>query len=166
MHQPAIKVSAMLSVFFLTLIIIMIINTYSMNHWLYIGGFHGKSTLLEALQNGVYNKIPGDGREFVVVEESTMKVRAEDGRQVSQVDISPFIQNLPQGRDTTSFSSRDASGSTSQASNIVEVSESQLNFANRQNIGFLLFFLAWYNIREWFDLLIHSFVFLETKTKQ
>jgi len=87
------------------------------------GGFHGKSTLLEALQVGVYDHVPGDGREFVVTEETAVKVRAEDGRPVTGLDISPFISNLPQGRDTANFSSGDASGSTSQAANIVEALE-------------------------------------------
>ena len=87
------------------------------------GGFHGKSTLLEALQVGVYNHVPGDGREFVVTDESAAKVRAEDGRPVTSLNISPFISALPQRRDTTSFSSGDASGSTSQAANIVEALE-------------------------------------------
>jgi predicted ABC-class ATPase len=86
------------------------------------GGFHGKSTLLEALQTGMYNKIPGDGREFVVCDKA-VKIRAEDGRQVSSVDISPFISHLPGGASTTCFSSQDASGSTSQASNIQEALE-------------------------------------------
>jgi len=86
------------------------------------GGFHGKSTLLQALQLGVYPKVPGDGREFVVTSPTAMKIRAEDGRSVCSVDISPFINNLPFGKDTTCFSTPDASGSTSQASNIAEVS--------------------------------------------
>lgn len=85
------------------------------------GGFHGKSTLLQALQLGVYCKIPGDGREFCVTSPNAAKIRAEDGRCVTSVDISPFINNLPFGKDTTNFSTPDASGSTSQASNIVEV---------------------------------------------
>jgi len=87
------------------------------------GGFHGKSTLLEALQVGVYDHVPGDGREFVVTDPSAVKVRAEDGRPVTGLDISPFISNLPQGRDTANFTSGDASGSTSQAANIVEALE-------------------------------------------
>jgi predicted ABC-class ATPase len=86
------------------------------------GGFHGKSTLLEALQVGVYPKIPGDGREFCLTSPKALKIRAEDGRNVQSVDISTFINNLPFGKDTTCFSSPDASGSTSQAANIVEVS--------------------------------------------
>ncbi len=86
------------------------------------GGFHGKSTLLEALQVGVYPKIPGDGREFCVTSSHSFKIRAEDGRNVQSVDISTFINNLPFGKDTTCFSTPDASGSTSQATNIVEVS--------------------------------------------
>ncbi len=87
------------------------------------GGYHGKSTLLEALERGVYPHIHGDGREYVVTCRDAMKIRAEDGRRVAQVDISPFISHLPQGRSTIDFSSEDASGSTSQAANIVEALE-------------------------------------------
>ncbi len=87
------------------------------------GGFHGKSTLLQAVQKGVYNHIPGDGRERVVSLPSAVKIRAEDGRRVEKVDISPFINNLPYGLDTRNFSSEDASGSTSQAANIMEALE-------------------------------------------
>ena len=84
------------------------------------GGFHGKSTLLDALQCGVYNHLPGDGREYVVTVASACKVRAEDGRSVEKVDISPFISNLPTGQDTRHFETENASGSTSQASSIIE----------------------------------------------
>lgn len=85
------------------------------------GGFHGKSTLLSALQLGMYNKIPGDGREFCVSAPNAVKIRAEDGRNVSQVNIRPFINNLPFGQGTENFTTADASGSTSQATNIMEV---------------------------------------------
>ncbi len=84
------------------------------------GGFHGKSTLLDALQAGVYNHIPGDGRECVVTIPSACKVRAEDGRAVESVDISPFISNLPTGQETVAFTTANASGSTSQAAAIIE----------------------------------------------
>jgi predicted ABC-class ATPase len=84
------------------------------------GGFHGKSTLLSALQTGVYDHIPGDGRERVVADPTAVKVRAEDGRRVSAVDIRPFIDRLPLGRGTEAFTSDNASGSTSQAAAIVE----------------------------------------------
>ncbi|MEM7330447.1 MAG: ABC-ATPase domain-containing protein [Chloroflexota bacterium] len=84
------------------------------------GGFHGKSTLLNALEHGIYNHKPGDGRELVVTSKTAVKIRAEDGRRVAGVDISPFINNLPFGQDTTHFSSDNASGSTSQAANILE----------------------------------------------
>jgi predicted ABC-class ATPase len=87
------------------------------------GGFHGKSTLLEALARGVYNHIPGDGRERVVTRADAVVIRAEDGRRVVGVDLSPFIRDLPLGRSTTCFTSEDASGSTSQASNILEALE-------------------------------------------
>jgi predicted ABC-class ATPase len=87
------------------------------------GGYHGKSTLLKALELGVYNHIPGDGREFVVANPCTIKIRAEDGRRIEKVDISPFISNLPFGKDTMAFSTEDASGSTSQATNIIEALE-------------------------------------------
>ncbi|CDR96743.1 Predicted ATPase of the ABC class, putative [Babesia bigemina] len=84
------------------------------------GGYHGKTTLLEALQVGCYNKVPGDGREFVVTSPNAVKVRAEDGRSVSGVDISTFIGTLPNGKDCRVFSTPDASGSTSQAAAIME----------------------------------------------
>ena len=87
------------------------------------GGYHGKSTLLRALELGVYNHMPGDGREFVVTNPYAMKIRAEDGRRIEGVDISPFIANVPLGQDTRAFSTDDASGSTSQAANIVEAIE-------------------------------------------
>lgn len=84
------------------------------------GGYHGKSTLLRAIELGVYNHIPGDGRELIVTDPTGVKIRAEDGRGVCGVDISPFINQLPQGRSTTNFSTTNASGSTSQAANIME----------------------------------------------
>lgn len=87
------------------------------------GGYHGKSTLLRALERGVYDHIPGDGRDKVVTIPSAVKIRAEDGRFVEKVNISPFINNLPYGRDTTRFSTLNASGSTSQAANIIEAME-------------------------------------------
>ncbi len=87
------------------------------------GGFHGKSTLLRALEQGVYNHCPGDGREFVVSLYETVKIRAEDGRSVVCVDISPFIDNLPFGQSTKAFTTACASGSTSQAANIMEALE-------------------------------------------
>lgn len=88
------------------------------------GGYHGKSTILQALQNGVYDHIAGDGRELVITDASAFKLRAEDGRSVTGVDISPFIKNLPNRKDTVRFSTEDASGSTSQAANLMEALES------------------------------------------
>ncbi len=87
------------------------------------GGYHGKSTLLRALEDGVYDHIAGDGREFVITDPSAVKIRAEDGRSVWHTDISLFIRDLPTGRDTRCFTTRDASGSTSQAANVVEAME-------------------------------------------
>ena len=88
------------------------------------GGYHGKSTLLKALELGVYNHIAGDGREYVITDDTAMKIRAEDGRAVSHVNISPFINHLPNGKNTKDFSTEDASGSTSQTANVVEAVES------------------------------------------
>lgn len=87
------------------------------------GGYHGKSTLLKAIELGIYNHIPGDGRERIVTQETAVKIRAEDGRSIASVDISPFINQLPQGRSTRQFSTPNASGSTSQAANIIEALE-------------------------------------------
>ncbi|ACX52920.1 ABC transporter, ATPase, predicted [Ammonifex degensii KC4] len=87
------------------------------------GGYHGKTTLLRAIERGVYDHIPGDGREFVLTVRDAVKIRAEDGRAVTGVDISSFITNLPGGQDTRFFSTPTASGSTSQAANIAEALE-------------------------------------------
>lgn len=87
------------------------------------GGYHGKSTLLEAMQSGVYNHVEGDGRELVITEETAVKLRAEDGRCIRNVDISLFINDLPNKKDTTLFTTEDASGSTSQAAAVIESME-------------------------------------------
>lgn len=87
------------------------------------GGYHGKSTLLQALERGVYNHIPDDGREMVIVRSDASKIRAEDGRNIEKVNISTFINNLPAKKDTRAFSTENASGSTSQAANVMEALE-------------------------------------------
>ena len=87
------------------------------------GGFHGKSSLLNAIELGVYNHKPNDGREYVITVDDAVKMRAEDGRSVEGCGLTPFIKNLPLGKDTTFFSTPNASGSTSQAANILEAIE-------------------------------------------
>ena len=87
------------------------------------GGYHGKSTLLAAIQRSVYAHVPADGRQLVATTPSAMKVRAADGRPVTGVDVSAFIAHLPGGADTSDFSTQNASGSTSQAAAIVEAVE-------------------------------------------
>lgn len=87
------------------------------------GGYHGKSTLLKALESGVYPHIAGDGREYVITDPTAMKIRAEDGRSIRHTDISMFINDLPNGKDTHAFETEDASGSTSQAANVMESME-------------------------------------------
>jgi predicted ABC-class ATPase len=87
------------------------------------GGFHGKSTLLRALESGVWDHIPGDGRDFVVADRSAVKIRAEDGRAVTGVDVHAFVDHLPSGDDTRHFTTENASGSTSQAAAVVEALE-------------------------------------------
>ncbi|EGR2042224.1 ABC-ATPase domain-containing protein [Vibrio parahaemolyticus] len=79
------------------------------------GGFHGKSTLLNAIERSIYDHIPGDGREYIVTDQKAMKIRAEDGRCVHHLNLSNYINHLPMGKDTADFSTQDASGSTSQA---------------------------------------------------
>lgn len=87
------------------------------------GGFHGKSTLLQALELGVYDHIEKDGREYLVTLDNAVKIKAENGRHIEKVNISPFINNLPLGQNTSKFSTMNASGSTSQAANIMEALE-------------------------------------------
>lgn len=84
------------------------------------GGYSGKSTLLDAIETGIYNHFPGDGREFVITDDSALKIYAEDGRPVSELDISPFFRFLPGENETACFSTPHASGSVSQAANIIE----------------------------------------------
>ena len=88
------------------------------------GGYHGKSTLLKALELGVYDHIAGDGREYVITDSTAVKLRAEDGRSIQKTDISMFVNDLPSGKNTKAFYTEDASGSTSQAANVVEAMES------------------------------------------
>lgn len=88
------------------------------------GGYHGKSTLLNGLETGIYHHIKGDGREYIVSNETAFKVRAEDGRGISGTDISMFIRDLPNKKDTEHFWTEDASGSTSQAANVAEAIQS------------------------------------------
>lgn len=92
------------------------------------GGYHGKSTLLKALEMGVYDHIAGDGREYVITVEDGMKIRAEDGRSVKKTDISMFLNHLPNRKNTAAFYTEDASGSTSQAANVIEALESGSSF--------------------------------------
>ncbi len=87
------------------------------------GGYHGKSTLLKAIENGIYDHCEKDGREFVITDDHVVKIRAEDGRSVNEVNISPFITTLPLMKNTMKFSTDNASGSTSQAANLVEMLE-------------------------------------------
>lgn len=83
------------------------------------GGYSGKSTLLDAISAGICDHTLGDGRELCITDASAVTISAEDGRSVKHVNISPFIKWLP-GGDTSDFSTDRASGSTSQAANIME----------------------------------------------
>jgi len=87
------------------------------------GGFHGKSTLLRAIQDSVYPHLAGDGRERIATLPNAAKIRAEDGRAVSEVNLSAFMDSLPGIHSTEKFSTQSASGSTSQAVNILEALE-------------------------------------------
>ncbi|MBI9097484.1 MAG: ABC-ATPase domain-containing protein [Spirochaetaceae bacterium] len=89
------------------------------------GGYHGKSTLLQTIAAGIYNHIPGDGRELAVTCKNALKLRAYSGRFVEKVDISPFINHLPSGDNTSVFSTENASGSTSQAAALMEGLEAE-----------------------------------------
>ncbi len=86
--------------------------------------YHGKSTLLDAIRNGIYNHIPGDGREYVITDDTAMSIHAEDGRSVKSTDISFFLRELPVWADPKTFATDNASGSTSQAAAVAEAVES------------------------------------------
>lgn len=83
------------------------------------GAFSGKSTLLNAIENGIYNHIKGDGREYCITDDTAVKVSAEDGRYISNLNISSFFTKslVP---DIENFNTLVASGSISQAANIIE----------------------------------------------
>ncbi len=87
------------------------------------GAFHGKSTLLQALTRAVYPHVPGDGREGIVIDESALRVGVEDGRSVRGTDLSQFVRDLPGGVSTRDFTTASASGSTSEAANLLEAME-------------------------------------------
>ena len=87
------------------------------------GAFHGKSTLLQALTRAAYPHIPGDGREGIVIDESALRVGVEDGRSVRGTDLSLFVRDLPGGVSTKNFNTLSASGSTSEAANLLEAME-------------------------------------------
>ena len=87
------------------------------------GAFHGKSTLLQALTRSVYPHVPGDGREGIVIDESALRVGVEDGRSVRGTDLSQFVRDLPGGVSTKNFTTASASGSTSEAANLLEAME-------------------------------------------
>ena len=91
---------------------------------LIIGGCsHGKTTLLRAVEFGVYNHISGDGRELAVTVPDAVGIRVEEGRRIENVDISPFIANISKNIDTKHFSSRSAPPAASMAANIMEALE-------------------------------------------
>jgi energy-coupling factor transporter ATP-binding protein EcfA2 len=87
------------------------------------GAFHGKSTLLQALTRAVYPHVPGDGREGIVVDATALRVGVEDGRSVRGTDLSMFVRDLPGGISTKDFNTLSASGSTSEAANLLEAME-------------------------------------------
>ncbi len=91
------------------------------------GAFHGKSTLLQALTRAVYPHIPGDGREGIVIDETALRVGVEDGRSVRGTDLSQFVRDLPGGVSTKEFTTASASGSTSEAANLLEAMEAGSN---------------------------------------
>ena len=84
------------------------------------GGYSGKSTLLDAIEQGIYHHIPGDGREYVLTDREALKVDAEDGRMVESVNLTPFFRKLGGEETMERFCTGHASGSVSQAANIVE----------------------------------------------
>lgn len=87
------------------------------------GAYHGKSTLLSALEKAVYPHIQGDGREWIVVDESAVRIKTEEGRSVRHSDISMLVRDLPGNKSTKDFSTAHASGSTSEAANLIEMLE-------------------------------------------
>ena len=68
----------------------------------------GRVQLMDALAQGIYNHIPGDGRERVVTVADAVNIRTEVGRSIQQVDISAFASELPDGGNPASYSTHSA----------------------------------------------------------
>ncbi len=83
---------------------------------------HGKSVLADAVFAGVYNHIPGDGREYVVSVPDAVYVMAEEGRPVTSDDMSSFISPAP-GLDPSKFDSARASSPASEFAAVAEAME-------------------------------------------
>lgn len=62
---------------------------------------NGKSALLDAIFAGVYDHIPGDGREYVITSRDAAFIMAEPNRPADSVDISMFVPETPEFDDTS-----------------------------------------------------------------
>lgn len=83
----------------------------------------GRVDIMDAISQGIYNHIPGDGRETVVTVADAVNIRSEVGRCVQNVDISAFASELPDGGNPAAYSTVSAGSFTSQAASTVEALE-------------------------------------------
>ncbi len=83
----------------------------------------GRVDLTEAIAQGIYNHVPGDGRESVVTVADAVAIHSEAGRSIQQVDISAFATELLDGGNPASYSCKSAGSFSSQAASTVEALE-------------------------------------------
>ena len=85
--------------------------------------YSGRTELMKALAAGIYNHVPGDGREYVISMPDTVYVAAEDRRSVQRVDISAFVRQNPAGRDVRQYTTTHADPCAAQAAAVAEAME-------------------------------------------
>jgi len=83
---------------------------------------NGRKDFMSALAAGVFNHIPGDGREGVVTVSDAVQIAADRGRNVQEVNITPFLSESEYG-NPASFSTPAADSFISQAASVIEALE-------------------------------------------
>jgi predicted ABC-class ATPase len=83
---------------------------------------NGRKGFMDALSAGVYNHIPGDGREHVVTVADAVQVEVDLGRSIQEVNVTPFFAEI-EGMDPASYSTRSAGAFASQATAAIEALE-------------------------------------------
>jgi predicted ABC-class ATPase len=84
--------------------------------------YSSRAALMRAIASGIYNHVPGDGREQVITVPDAVHVAAETGRSIQKVDISSMIP-AQSGVRSDAFSAEQADACSAQAAAMVEALE-------------------------------------------